>query len=130
MRVNTFVYETHVHTRRSVHVCTCICTCMYVYTLHVHTCMYVYTCICTCMYVYMYMYVRLYYVHVCTCICTCMYVYMYMYVRVYVYVCTYVQHYMLLVWVYPIAGLEHWTGLLDWTTGLMYACAVRLIIAQ
>ena len=40
--------------------------------------------------------------------------------------------------VYPIAGLEHWTGLLDWTTGLMYACAVpkisvctvRLIIAQ
>ena len=39
--------------------------------------------------------------------------------------------------VYPIAGLEHWTGLLDWTTGLMYACAVpkiytcivRLIIA-
>ena len=33
--------------------------------------------------------------------------------------------------VYPIAGLEHWTGLLDWTTGLscaaLYACAVRLM---
>ena len=32
---------------------------------------------------------------------------------------------------YPIAGLEHWTGLLDWTTGLgcaaLYACAVRLM---
>ena len=32
--------------------------------------------------------------------------------------------------VYPFAGLEYWTGLLDWTTGLIYAyraCGVSLM---